>query len=291
MALTRQSRYTLAIVGLLAVAFGAGILGAKVGGDGSSAQASGTSSSDIQTASWINKLKAAGELRVGCADSPPTIVVSSSGSCSGPDLLPLQDFASGIGVKMVTVATTWNDIVAGLQAGRYDVAADLDQTVTRGLSIQFTAPSWTYPGVFVVPRSSGLKTVAQVDAGSKPVATSQGTALDFALQEAKVHELRVDTYNDASAAVKAGRASAVFADLPTAEGLVQADKSYAIIVPSPAIFVHNVAYGVPSGIDPRSLQILNIAVDTSVLSGEVDRGFTEAGYKPVNAIGAMAISG
>jgi len=106
----------------------------------------------------------------------------------------------------------------------------------------------------------------------------------------EVHELRVDTYNDAAAAVKAGRASSVFTDLPTAEGLVAADSSFGIIVPSPAIFVHNVAYGVPSGIDPRSLQILNIAVDTSVLSGEVDRGFTQAGYKPLDAIGPMAIS-
>jgi polar amino acid transport system substrate-binding protein len=289
MALTKQSRYTLAVVGLVAVAFGGGLLGGKLSG-GSSAQAS-TSSSDIQTASWINKLKAAGELRVGCGDSPPTIVVSSSGACSGPDLIPLQDFASGIGVKLVTTATTWNNIVAGLQAGRYDVAPDLDQTVARGLSIQFTNPSWTYPGVFVVPRSSKLTTVAQVEAAGKPVATTQGTALDFALQAAKVPELRVDTYPESAAAVKAGRASAVFADLPTAEGLVQGDKSFGIIVPSPAIFVHNVGYGVPSGIDPRSLQILNIAVDTSVLSGEVERGFSAVGYKSENDLGAMAISG
>jgi polar amino acid transport system substrate-binding protein len=289
MALTKQSRYTFAVGGIAVLALAAGFLGGSMGGGGSAK--GDTSSLNIQTATWINKIKASGELTVGCASSPPTIVVSSSGTCSGPDLLPLQDLATGLGVKLVGVATSWNNIVAGLQAGRYDVAADLDQTVARGLSIQFSDPSWTYPGVFVVQRSTGLKTVAQVEGNAKPVATAQGTALDFALQEAKVNELRVDTYQDALAAVNADRASSVFADLPTAEGLVQSDRSLAIIVPSPAIFVHNVAYGLPSGVDPRSLQLVNIAVDTAVLSGEVERGFEGAGYRPAGALGGMVITG
>ena len=143
-------------------------------------------------------------------------MVAADGTCKGPDLIPMQDLADQLGVKMTTVATSWQSIVAGLQADRYDVAADLDQTVERGLSIQFSNPSWNYPGVFLVPRTSGLTTTDAIVNSGKPVATSQGTALDTALQAAKIPELRVDNYQNATSAVEAGRASSVFTDLGTA---------------------------------------------------------------------------
>ena len=60
-------------------------------------------------------------------------------------------------------------------------------------------------------------------------------------------------------------------------------------MPRPAIFVHHVAYGLPANIDPRSLQIVNIAVDTAVASGKIDRSFAEAGYKKEDDLGDMEI--
>lgn len=292
--MTKESKIGFSVIGVLLAALVVGYFGGKWGANASSGSGGGGGGgggTNIQTASWINKIKNSGELRVGCADSPPTTVLSSGGKCTGPDLIPLQDLADEIGVKMTTVPTTWQSIVAGLQAGRYDVAANLDQTVERGLAIQFSNPSWNYPGVFVLPKSSSLKTSAQVEkaASSKPVATAQGSALDAALQQAHIRELRVDTYENATAALQAGRATAVFTDLGTAEQIVGKHTDYGIIVPDPAIFVHYVAYGLPSGIDPRSLQIVNIAIDTSVASGEVQRGFTAAGFKEQNQLGEMQI--
>ena len=291
--MTKESKIGFSVIGVLVLALVVGYFGGRWGSNSSSASASsgGGGGTDIQTAAWINKIKKAGQLRVGCADSPPTTVVSSGGKCTGPDLIPLQDLANELGVKMTTVPTTWQSIVAGLQAGRYDVAANLDQTVERGLAIQFSNPSWNYPGVYVLPKSSPLKTAADVKkaASSKPVATAQGSALDAALQQAGIPELRVDTYENATAALQAGRASAVFTDLGTAEQIVDKHADYGIIVPDPAIFVHYVAYGLPSGIDPRSLQIVNIAIDTSVASGEVQRGFNQAGFKGQDELGDMQI--
>jgi polar amino acid transport system substrate-binding protein len=291
--MTKESKIGFSVIGILLASLIVGYFGGKWGADGSSGGGGGGGGggTDIQTAAWINKIKKSGEIRIGCADSPPTTVVSSSGKCTGPDLIPMQDLADELGVKLKTVATTWQSIVAGLQAGRYDVAANLDQTVERGLAIQFSNPSWTYPGVYVVPKSGSLKTSAQVKAAaaSKPVATSQGSALDAALQQAKIPELRVDTYENATAALQAGRASAVFTDLGTAETIVAKDHNYGIIVPKPAIFVHYVAYGLPSSIDPRSLQIVNIAIDNSVASGEVQRGFDQAGFKGQDNLGDMQV--
>ncbi|MER5223258.1 transporter substrate-binding domain-containing protein [Streptomyces flaveus] len=288
MALTKQSRYTFYVLGLLLLCLTAGYLGGRSGSDSGSAQTVASSGSSGQAA-WIDKIKKAGVLRIGCADAPPTIVVKSDGTCTGPDLIPLQNLADGIGVKVKTVATTWQSIVAGLQANKYDIAADLDQTVERSLAIRFTNPSWSYPGVFLVERDSNLTTSKQILDSGDAIATSQGTALDAALQRAKAKELRVDTFQNALSGVKAGRAVAVFADLGTAVDMANKDKSMGIVVPDPAIFVHHVAYGVPASIDARSMEIVNVAIDNSVASGEIDRAFAEAGYRDVDALGDLQI--
>ncbi|QOV33175.1 transporter substrate-binding domain-containing protein [Streptomyces ferrugineus] len=288
MALTKQSRYTFYVVGVLILAWLAGYFGGKAGSDGGSTQTV-ASSGDSGKAAWVDKIKKAGVLRVGCADAPPTIVVKADGTCSGPDLIPLENFADGIGVKIKTVATTWQNIVAGLQADKYDVAADLDQTVERSLAIRFTHGSWSYPGVFLVERDSDYTSSKQILDANKPIATTQGSALDAALQKAEAKELRVDTYQNAAAGVKAGKAIGIFADLGTAVDMATKDKSLGIVVPDPAIFVHHVAYGVPSGIDARSMDILNVAIDNSVASGEIDRAFAEAGYRDADALGDLEI--
>ncbi|MCT9077091.1 transporter substrate-binding domain-containing protein [Streptomyces fulvoviolaceus] len=288
MALTKQSRYTFYVVGVLILAWLAGYFGGKAGSDGGSTETV-ASSGDSAKAAWVDKIKKAGVLRVGCADAPPTIVVKTDGTCTGPDLIPLQNFADGIGVKVKTVATTWQNIVAGLQADKYDVAADLDQTVERSLAIRFTHGSWSYPGVFLAQRDSDYGTSKQILDANKPIATTQGSALDAALQQAGAKELRVDTYQNAAAGVKAGKAIAIFADLGTAVDMATKDKSLGIVVPNPAIFVHHVAYGVPAGIDARSMDILNVAIDNSVASGEIDRAFAEAGYRDIDALGDLEI--
>ena len=285
MAITKESKIGFAVIGILIAALIAGYFGGRWSGGGSG----GGAGIDVSTASWIDKIKSNGQLRVGCADAPPTTVVSGDGKCSGPDLIPLQDLADQLGVKMTTVATSWQSIVAGLQADRYDVAANLDQTVERGLSLQFSNPSWNYPGVFLLPKAAGLTTTEQIVSSGKPVATSQGTALDAALQAAKIPELRVDTYQNATSAVEAGRASSVFTDLGTAVDIATKRPDFGIVVPRPAIFVHYVAYGLPANIDPRSLQIVNIAVDNAVASGKIDRSFAEAGYRKEDALGDMEI--
>lgn len=288
MALTKQSRYTFYVLGLLLLSLIAGYVGGRSGSDGGSSQTVAASGSSSEAA-WIEKIKKAGVLRIGCADAPPTVVVKSDGTCTGPDLIPLQNLADGIGVKVKTVATTWQNIVAGLQANKYDVAADLDQTVERSLAIRFTNPSWSYPGVFLVERDSDFTTSKQILDSGKAIATSQGTAADTALQRAKAEELRVDTFQNALSGVKAGRAVAVFTDLGTAVDMANKDKSVGIVVPDPALLVNHVAYGVPADIDARSMEIVNVAIDNSVASGEIERSFADAGYRDVDDLGDLQI--
>jgi ABC-type amino acid transport substrate-binding protein len=277
--MTKPTKYSLGVIAAIVIALVGGYLGAGLRGDSASASTSSTSA-------WMKAVKARGELRVGVAIAPP-MTIEKAGKLGGPNLIPLEHLADALGVKLKPVSATWGNIVAGLQANRYDVAANLDSTLERSVSIQFSEPVYEYQGVFVIDGASPLSTSEQIIKSGKPVATPAGTAPGAALKATGAKLLELTDYTNAFEAVKAGRAVAVFADLPTAESQVQANKSYKIVVPDPAIYAATANYGVPADIDPRSLELINIAIRGANLSGEMTRAYAEQNYLPIDQLGDL----
>ncbi len=261
----------LGIVLIVAIIVGglAGFGGSKLGGSSSSAD-TGTS--------YLQQWKTAGEIKVGCADSPPTIVVDAAGNCSGPDLLPLQALAAAMDIKLTTVATSWQNIVTGLQANQYDFAANLDATTKRALAIRYTVPVWSYPGVFVVPADTKWRNSVDLLASGELIATPSGTAQDLALRDVGANTLLLPDYSQALLALMGGKAVAVFADDGMAAEMVKQQPSLKILIPNPPLFVHDVSYGVRADIDEHSLQAVNITIKNMVMAGKIARAFAEAGY-------------
>jgi ABC-type amino acid transport substrate-binding protein len=278
--MTKTTKISLAAIATIVLAFVGGYVGAGFRGD--SASAASTSAG-----SWTEDVKKRGELRVGVAIAPP-MTVEKNGKLGGPNLIPLEHLAAALGVKLTPVSANWNNIVAGLQADRYDVAANLDSTVERAKAIQFSTSVYEYQGVFVVKAASPYKTAAEVIKSGKQVAVAQGSAPAAAVEDAGAKILGLPDYTNALQAVKADRAVAVFADLPTAESQAQADSSVKIIVPDPGIYAAAASYGVPNDIDARSLQLLNIAIEDTRLSGELERAYVAEKYLPIDQLGALA---
>jgi ABC-type amino acid transport substrate-binding protein len=273
----KSTKQSLGVIALVVVALLAGWVGAGFRGSGSAAAAEGTQ--------WLDKVKQNGELRVGVAVAPP-MTDERDGVLGGPNLIPLQDLATQLGVRLTPVPADWSNIVAGLQADRYDVAANLDATVQRSLSIQFTDPVYEYQGVFVVPASSPLNNSAAIMAAG-PVATSQGTAPGAAVQNAGAQLLELAEFTETLQAVQAGRAVAEFADLPTAVSQVQANPDFKIVVPDPPIYSAYAAYGVPQDIDFHSMNTLNIAINNARANGSLDRAYAEVDYRTLDRLGDL----
>ena len=51
-----------------------------------------------------------------------------------------REFAEVLKVKPEFVDTTWDNIVAGLQAGKWDVSLALNRTPARAMAVQFSDP-------------------------------------------------------------------------------------------------------------------------------------------------------
>jgi ABC-type amino acid transport substrate-binding protein len=274
----RGTKNSLAVIGILILALAGGCVGARFqGGDGSSAATQG---------SWLNDIKGRGELRVGVAIAPP-MTVQQGGKLGGPNLIPLEDLAKQMGVKLTPVPATWGNIVAGLQANRYDVAANLDATLERALSISFSDAVYEYQGVFVVPPNSRFSKAADIVSSGQPVAVAQGSAPGAAVAAAGAKTLELGDYTGAFQAMRAGRAVALFTDLPTAESQVQSNPGFKIIVPDPKIYEASAGYGLPQNIDTRSMQIVNIAINTARMSGRMERAYAEVGYLTIDRLGDM----
>ncbi len=275
----KSTKQSLGIIALVVVAVVAGLLGAKLTGGSSSAATA------VQ-GRWADEVKSRGELRVGVAAFAP-MVEEKNGAWTGPDLLPLEAFAKSLGVKFTPVPASWSTIVAGLQARKYDIAAGLDITGERSVTIMYTDPYYEDNGVWVVKRDSNLRSTADILNARQPVASSQGSAHEAAVKAAGFPTLSVDSWANAIQAVKAGRAPGQFTDFGTALGQVRSDPSLAIVVPETPIWIAPVSYGVIPDIDAHSLQMLNVAIRQSIASGERDRAFEKVGYIKVQNLGAL----
>lgn len=279
--MTRGTRNSLAIVATMIVALLAGYIGAGMRGGGSATAAAAENS-------WLDAVRERGELRVGVAIAPP-MTLEQDGVLGGPNLIPLQDLADQLDVELTAVPAEWSNIVSGLQANRYDVAANLDATLERALSIAFSDPVYEYQGVFVVPVDTSFPTATDILSSGEPVAVAQGSAPGSAVAAAGAQVLELGDYTRAFQAMEAGRAVAEFTDLPTAESQVQNNPGYKIVVPDPLIYAAGASYGLPQHIDTGSLQTINIAIATARQSGRMERAYEEVGYLTIDRLGDLQL--
>ena len=279
--MTKTSKIVLAVLAVMVLAATGGWIGSGFRGN------SATASSPSAQGAFIEEIKKRGELRVGVAIAPPMTLQKPDGTLGGPNLIPLEELAKQLNVKLVPVPAEWKNIVAGLQADRYDFAAYLDYTVERSLAISFTNPVYEYPGVFVVKANSPHSTSEQIIQSGGQIVTAQGSAPEATLKGLTQSIMPMDSYSNAISALQADRAIAEFTDLPTAESQAQADPSLKIVVPEPAIYSGTSAYGVPAGIDARSLQIVNIAIERAQKSGRLAQAYAEVNYFEVDNLGDL----
>src|SRR5690349_12705748 len=88
-----------------------------------------TAASAETTDGYWQGVQKTGALRCGAAVAPPYVMRDpASGEYSGFFADLCREFAEVLKVKPEFVDTTWDNIVAGLQAGKWDVSLALNRT-------------------------------------------------------------------------------------------------------------------------------------------------------------------
>ena len=132
----------------------------------------------------------AGVLRCGAAVAPPYVMRDpATGEYTGFFADLCRGFAEALKVKPEFVDTTWDNIVAGLQAGKWDVSLALNRTPARAMAVNFSIPAMEYQISLAYNKENpkipaGATSVADIDKEGVTLAVMSGTAQDKAISAA-----------------------------------------------------------------------------------------------------------
>ena len=225
--------------------------------------ACGGSSSGSATGpkSLISEIKTRGELRIGVASAQPwQMKDAKTGDWEGVYVDVMADWAKTMGVKFTPVATTWDNMIAGLQAGQYDVASSLNARPKRSVVVSFSNPLNSDIGSFsVIPAKSNITTFAQLNVASSTACVQQGAAEDLSLTNAKLALtiLRLPDQDSCRLAVTSGRATAFFDDWNGNGPFAAANDGVKLIFPSSAFVNEGIGYAINFGYSYEDISAIN----------------------------------
>ncbi len=256
----------------LAVAVGAiFVMGGCSFGSSSPSTSSGQAGNTL-----IQNIKNSGQLRIGVAPDKPNLYQNASGQWVGVYIDLANDWAKVLGVKLVTVTTTFGTMIAGLQANKFDLAMDLNQQPTRALSVNFTdGLLFTAGGYVFNPANLQFTNASQItDNSNYSICTPQGDASDIALTaiNPKAQHIRLaGSDTDCFAALISGRVNATLQVASSSALFCHDHPGYKIIFPPQALELEPQAIGLSKNYGFADIQALNIEISTFIAAGGVTK--------------------
>ncbi|UYG08995.1 substrate-binding periplasmic protein [Halomonas sp. M4R1S46] len=230
-------------------------------------------------------VKEAGELRCGAAIATPYVMKNPrTNDYSGFFVEVCRDFAEHLGVEATFVDTNWDNLVAGVQSERWDLAMALNQTPERAKAVAFSEPVSNYEVSFLYNKENSklpetVDGLEDIDNSNITVAVMSGTVQDKAvtanLENANI--MRLPGMDETRLAVMSRRAD-VLADANDTNLLFQhANPEWAeIMTPNPPLARQGVAFGLNKSTPEADIQELNEFILSKKEAGEVEEMIDEA---------------
>ncbi len=277
----RTSRFVVPIALLCAAA----VVGCGSSSSSSSASASATSSASASTTAAASgadasvvalvpsPIKSKGTLTVASDASyaPNEFFASDGKTVIGMDADLSKALAAVMGLKANVVNETFDGIIPGLAAGKYDMgASSFTDTKEREKTVNFV-DYFSAGTSFYTKASGGTSISGLADLCGKTVAVEKGTTeeTDATAQSAKckkagqpsVTVLTFPDQNGANLALSSGRAEIVMADSPVAEYAVkQSHGQFKIVGTTYGTAPYGLAIPKTSGLDKTVLAALKVVM-------------------------------
>lgn len=235
---------------------------------------------DTSQPSLWETVRKAGKLRCGAAVIPPYVSLDPlTKEYSGFFSALCKEFAETVlNVKPEFVDTNWDNIVAGIQSDKWDLAMALNQTPTRALAIGFSEAVVDYEISF----SYDAKNPKLGGAGSKftdfdkkgiTFLVISGTAMDKSLTGAVKNGniMRLSGVDETRLALMSHRGD-VLVDTSDSNRLfgLKNTEWVSTVTPEPALSKQGVAFGLPRSASYADIEVLNIFIREKKALGQVD---------------------
>ncbi|WP_336335915.1 substrate-binding periplasmic protein [Pseudomonas putida] len=236
-------------------------------------------SAHADTQTWQNVQKA-GVLRCGAAVAAPYVMRDpASGQYSGYFVDLCRDFAEQVlKVKAQFVDTSWDNQVAGLQSGKWDMAMALNQTPERAQAVAFSVPATDYQISLLVnaknPKfSTAGNSLADYDKPGVTIAVISGTAADKAISAAikSATLMRLPGSDETRMALMSRRAD-VLADANDTNHLFALANGWVKeVLPLPALAKQGVSFALARSTPAADLAQLDAYLSQRRTAGEIDK--------------------
>ena len=220
-----------------------------------------------------------GVLRCGAAVYAPFVMRDPvTGNYTGFFSDLCREFADALKVKPQFVDTTWDNIVAGLQAGKWDLSLALNRTPARAMAVGFSIPAMQYEMSLVYNKNNPKipphpVSVADIDKPGVTISVTSGTVQDKAISAAvkQAQVVRLPSEDEARLAVISKRADLIVGGSDANQLFSQANPDWAVsLSPNPALAKHGVAFGLPHQLSFADVEVVNIFLEEKLATGEVD---------------------
>ncbi len=231
-----------------------------------------------QAGVW-QQVQKAGVLKCGAAVAAPYVMRdAASAKYSGYFVDLCRDFGERVlKVKVEFVDTNWDNLVAGLQGGKWDLAMALNQTPERALAVAFSTAATDYQISLLLNKDNPKlaqagETLADYDKPGVTFAVMSGTAADKAIS-AVIKQgtvMRLPGMDETRLAVMSRRADVLVDASDTNHLFAIANPTWAKeVMPKPALAKQGVAFGVRRDISWADMQVLNIYLTQRRETGEI----------------------
>lgn len=197
--------------------------------------------------SSLEAIKSRGTLRVGWAIWVPYMFLDpATRQKTGITVSLVEALTAQLGVKPEYVETSWATMVAGIQAGQYDMTMPLGVSEERAKAVTFTNPVVNQNWGLVVPKDKvgNYQSWQDLNKPSMRISASMGsTGVKFLQALDKAQHLLVKDGSDSIAQLMSNQADAWMCPFDTARTAQQKQPNLAL-VPGPAIAKEAVALSV-----------------------------------------------
>lgn len=166
----------------------------------------------------LAEIKERGTIRLAGPSFPPYIVAAPDGTYSGIDYDIVKGYGESIGVKIDAISATWGTAIAGIGAGKWDVAPVFCYKDERAKVVTFVESHYNGGGVAVVPKDSPITEIAQLNSADVTFAYPAGTWKENHIAEnypdAGTKVLTSGSTAQVMLEIVSGRASATVVDAP-----------------------------------------------------------------------------
>lgn len=224
-------------------------------------------------------VKSRGTLRCAYATSAPYMIKDvKTNDYSGTFLDMCKQFAAELKVEVSFTDTTWDNIIAGLQADQWDLAPALTRTPARAMAINYSIPV-VYDETTLIYRRDNSKIsnpapdLSTLDVAGMKIGVVSGQSHDFAITERfkNAEIVRLPTIEAVNLALLSGRLDAVAASIYINRVFEGANaEQVTTVVPQPPLTKNGVAFGLPRTADWHDVNVLNIFLEKIVATGNAD---------------------